>query len=168
MMTSPKLSRRRSLAFISATVMEGLSSIRISVWLREAAAMEILLHSSSVSLPVASFLPSTKLSLASRRMTSCSRDISRLKMATVFLYFFATFRPIFRAKADLPMAGRAATRRRSDLFRPLIFMSKSRMPVERPGIKESDWLSSVKLSKTRCKTVPICSRLSPVSPLRRE
>ena len=166
-MTSPRLSKRRHLALMSATVTEGLSSIRMSVWLRAAEAMHSLLHSSSLSLPVASFCSSTKPSLASRRMASCSRDISRLKMATVFLYFFATLTPIFSAKADLPMAGRAAMSRRSDLFSPLIRVSKSRRPVDRPGIRESDWLSSVRRSNTLCSGVPMCSRESPRSPLRR-
>ena len=167
MMTRPRLSSLRHLALMSATVTEGLSSIRMSVWLRAAEAIQSFAHSSSLSFPVASFCSSTKASLANKRMASCSRDISRLKMATVFLYFFATLTPMFRAKADLPMAGRAATSRRSDLFRPLIRVSKSRRPVDRPGIRESDCASSVKRSKTLCRVVPMCSRLSPRSPLRR-
>ena len=166
MTTSPRLSSRRHLALMSATVTEGLSSIRMSVWLRAAEAMQSLPHSSSLSLPVTSFCISMKLSLASRRRASCSRLISRLKTATVFLYFFATFTAMFKAKADLPMAGRAATSRRSDLFRPLIFESRSRRPVDSPGIRESDWLSSVRRSNTLCRTVPMCSRESFRSPFR--
>ena len=166
MIMRPRLSSLRHLALMSATVTEGLSSMRMSVWLRVAPAMQILVHSSSVSLPVVSFCSSTKLSFARRRMASCSRDISRLKIATVFLYFFATFTPMFRAKADLPMAGRAAISSRSDLLRPLILVSRSRRPVDRPGIKESDMASSFSRSKTRCMVVPMCSRLSPRSPLR--
>ena len=167
MMTRPKSSTRRSLAFISATVMAGLSSTRMSVWLRAAAAMASLVHSSCSSLPVISFWLSTKLSPDRSLMASCSRDISREKTATVELYFFATFRPMFRAKDVLPMAGRAAMSRRSDLFRPLILVSRSRRPVDKPGMAESDIASSFKRSKTLYSTVPICSRDSRFSPLRR-
>ena len=40
-------------------------------------------------------------------------------------------------------------------------------PADMPGIMESDWLSSVRWSKTLCRTVPTCSKDSPRSPLRR-
>ena len=161
------MSSRRHLAFISATVMEGLSSTRISVWLRAADAIASLVHSSSVSLPVASFWLSTKLSPARRRMASCSRDISREKKATVWRYFLATFRAMFRANDVLPIAGRAAIRSRSDRLRPLIFRSRSTRPVERPGMSLSDWANSVRRSNTLCSTKLMGSRLSPRSPLRR-
>ena len=74
--------------------------------------MKIFSHSSSDSFPVAIFWLSTKLSPESKRIASCSRDISKEKNATVERYFFATFKPIFSAKEVLPMAGRAAIRRR--------------------------------------------------------
>ena len=110
--------------------------------------IESFVHSSSVILPVVIFLPSTKLSMASRRIASCSLDISKENIATVLSYFFATFRHRFSAKAVLPIAGRAATSKRSERFRPLIWVSRSQRPVERPGIAESERLSSLSLSKT--------------------
>ena len=125
MSTRPRFSSRLHLAFISATVMAGLSSTRISVWLRAEDAMESLFQSSSVSLPVTSFWLSTKLSFDKRRIASCSRDISSEKKATVLLVLFATESATFSAIDVLPMPGLAAMRRRSELLRPLIFLSRS-------------------------------------------
>ena len=127
---------------ISATVMAGLSSTRISVWLSAEEAMESLLQSSSSRWPVVSFWFSTKLSVDKRRMTSCSRDISSEKKATVFSYVFATFRQMLSAIAVLPMPGRAAIRIRSVLLRPLILRSRSCRPVDRPGISLPEAASS--------------------------
>ena len=79
MTTSPRFSTRRHLAFMSATEREGLSSIRILVWFRAEVARATFSQSSSESRPVVSFLLSTKDSLLSRRMASCSRLISREK-----------------------------------------------------------------------------------------
>ena len=76
-------------------------------------------------------------------MTSCSRDISREKKATVLFVFLATLSAMLRAMEVLPIPGRAAMRMRSDLLRPLIFLSRSRRPVDRPGISWPDWASSL-------------------------
>ena len=129
--------------------------------------MLILVHSSSVSRPVSSFWLSTKLSLDKRRMASCSRDISREKKATVFALFLATSRAMFRAREVLPMPGRAAISKRSDLLSPLIFLSRSWRPVERPGKALSERDSSSSRSKTLTSTTPMCWRVSPALPLRR-
>ena len=83
MTTSPRLSTRRHLAFMSATLREGLSSMRIWVLFRAAEAAAMRFQSSSESLPVTSFLLSTKDSPEIRRMASCSRLISREKKTTV-------------------------------------------------------------------------------------
>ena len=79
MTTSPRFSTRRHFAFMSATDRDGLSSIRMLAWFRAEAASATFSQSSSVRLPVVSFLLSTKDSLLSRRMASCSRLISNEK-----------------------------------------------------------------------------------------
>ena len=81
-------------------------------------------------------------------MASCSRDISREKMATVFWVDLATFSATFMAKEVLPMPGRAANKMRSDLLRPVIFWSTAERPVERPGRRESLSLISLRRSST--------------------
>ena len=168
MMTRQRLSRRRHLAFISATLSDGLSSTRMSVCESAVAAMPILLHSSMDSWPVTSFLLSTKLSLEIRRVTSCSFDISSEKNATVFCgFFFATFSATFSAMEVLPMPGRAASSTRSERFRPLMNLSRSRRPVDRPEMSLPDSDSSFRRSKTFSSTVPMCSSDSFVLPRRR-
>ena len=52
-----------------------------------------------------SLCASTRASEQSNRETSCSADISRLKMPTV-LPFFAAYCAMFRARAVLPIDGR--------------------------------------------------------------
>ena len=86
-------------------------------------------HSSSVSLPVLSFVPPISASLESRRLASCSFDISSEKNATVFLDLHATFRAILSAKLVLPIPGRAARMIRSERLRPVIIRSRSPIPV---------------------------------------
>ena len=79
----PRFLSLRHWAFISETVREGLSSMRMSVPLRTPAAAPTRRHSSFERRPVWSFLLSTRPSPASRRMTSCSRVISSENTATV-------------------------------------------------------------------------------------
>ena len=117
-MTSPRLSRRRHLAFISATVSMGLSSMRMSVWRRVRAAWVSFPQSEALSRPVESLVSSTSPSAASRRTNSCSLLISRENTATVLPLCLATFRAMFMAKELLPTPGRAASRMRSDRLRP--------------------------------------------------
>ena len=74
----------------------------------------VLPQSSSESLPVTSFLLSTKLSPEMRRMASCSRLISRRRRPPPCPEFARVGRT-FRAKEVLPMPGRAARRSRSGL-----------------------------------------------------
>ena len=76
---------------------------------------------------------SMRPSLASRRVTSWSRDISSEKTATVWPDSLAAFRATFSAILVLPMPGRAASNSRSDLFKPLILPSTAEKPVDRPG-----------------------------------
>ena len=133
MTTSPKLSMRRHLAFMSATVSRGLSSMRISRRLREEAPSAIFTQSLSRRSPLMRRVFSMRPSLASRRVTSWSRDISSEKTATVWPDSLAAFRATFSAILVLPMPGRAASSSRSDLFKPLILPSTAEKPVDRPG-----------------------------------
>ena len=121
------------MAFISATVSSGLSSIRMSMRLRAEAASAMRCQSLSRRLPVIKRWFSTRPSLAMRRVTSCSLDISREKMATVLPDSRAADRATFRAILVLPIPGRAASKSRSDLFMPLILASTAESPVDRPG-----------------------------------
>ena len=107
--------------------------MRMSMRLRAEAASAIFSQSLSRRLPVMSRVFSTRPSLAIRRVTSCSRDISSEKMATVLPDSLAAFSATFSAILVLPMPGRAASSSRSDLFRPLILPSTADKPVDRPG-----------------------------------
>ena len=107
--------------------------MRISVRLSVEAASAIFTQSLSRRLPVVSRVFSMRPSLAMSRVTSCSLDISREKMATVLPDSLAALRAMFRAILVLPIPGRAASSKRSDLFRPLILPSTAEKPVDRPG-----------------------------------
>ena len=131
---------------MSATVMEESSSIRMVERLRESAAAATLSQSWSDSLPVTSFLLSTKHSLEISRRASCSRLISREKKATFFPDRLPASRRMFRAIEVLPMPGRAARRIRSDRFRPEMARSRSRRPVDSPGMAFSLAASSSRRS----------------------
>ena len=154
----PRFLSRRHWAFISETVSEGLSSMRISVALSAPAAVPTRRHSSSERRPVWSFLLSTRPSPASRRMTSCSRVISSENTATVLPVDFAALSAMFRPMLVLPMPGRAARRIRSDLFRPEMAISTSGRPVDRPGTAESLAASSLSRSYTLRMTLEMWAR----------
>ena len=153
MTTRPRLSIRRHLAFISATLSMGLSSIRISTLFNTPAAAAIFSQSVSRREPVTSRVFSTQASELRSRVASCSRDISSENMATVFFSDFATFSATFNAKEVFPIPGRAASRIRSDLFRPLIFRSTADKPVDRPGSRLSLSLISLSRSSTSGSTI---------------
>ena len=152
MMTNPRLSTRRHLALMSATLTEESSSMRIMERLRESAATATFSQSSSVSLPVTSFLLSTKHSLEIRRRASCSRLISKEKKATFFPDRLPASSRMFKAMEVLPIPGRAARRIRSDLLRPEMARSRSVRPVDRPGMALSLSASSVRRSYTSSST----------------
>ena len=108
--------------------------MRMLVRFRTEAAWAIFSQSLSRRLPVASLVFSISPSLAKSLVTSCSLDISRENTATVFSGdALATDSATFRAILVLPIPGRAARSSRSDLFRPLIFLSTAERPVDRPG-----------------------------------
>ena len=148
MTTSPRLSSRRHLAFMSATESMGLSSMRMSTLFKIVAAPAIFSQSVSRRAPVFRRLFSTRASEASSRVASCSRLISRENTATVFLADLATFSATFSAMEVLPMPGRAASRIRSDLLSPVIFWSTADRPVDSPG----RWFSLSLISPSRSST----------------
>ena len=81
------------------------------------------------------------------RATSCSFPISREKKATVLSYIIVTFWAMFKVKAVFPIAGRAATRMRSDFCRPLKTWSTSLKPVGTPVMAPSCCCNAFNLSK---------------------
>ena len=146
-MTRPRFSRRRHLAFMSAAVSMGLSSMRMSVSRRTRPAWVIFPQSEGLSRPVMRRPRSTRPSEDIRRTRSCSRLISREKMATVLPLCLATLRAMFRAKELLPTPGRAARSTRSDLLSPWIFWSTAEKPLGRPGRPDFPSLSSPRRSR---------------------
>ena len=128
--------------------------MRISVRLSTDAACAIFSQSLSRRLPVTSLVFSIRPSVASRRVTSCSLDISREKIATVFWLSLAADRATFRAILVLPIPGLAASSKRSDLFRPLIIRSTAERPVESPGSPSPPAVSSARWLITSCSTTP--------------
>ena len=167
MTTRPRFSMRRHLAFMSATVRSGLSSILMSVRLSVEAASAIFTQSLSRRLPEMSRPFSTSASLDSTRVTSCSLDISREKTATALPLALATLSATLSAKLVLPIPGLAAKRMRSDLLRPLILSSTALRPVERPGsVLPPVAESSARWSSTPCSTTLICSIFCALRPRR--
>ncbi len=126
--------------------------MRIWVRFRASAAAATFSQSLSLSFPVTSFLLSTKDSLEIRRRASCSRLISREKKATLFPENLPASSRMFSAMEVFPMPGRAASRIRSDLFRPEMARSRSPSPVDRPGIAASLAASSLSRSYTSSST----------------
>ena len=126
--------------------------MRISIRLRLDAASAIRCQSPSRRLPVVRRVFSTSPSAAIRRVTSCSRDISSEKMATVLPEVRAADSATFNAILVFPMPGRAASSSRSDLFRPLILLSTADRPVDNPGRLDSLSDSSSSRFITSCST----------------
>ena len=127
--------------------------MRMSRRLRVDAPSAMRTQSLSRRLPVTRRVLSMRPSPARSRVTSCSRDISRENTATVFWDALAAFTATFRPILVLPIPGRPASSSRSDLFRPLIFRSKSEKPVVSPGIVSPPAaVSSPNRSRTDCST----------------
>ena len=89
-------------------------------------------HSSVVRRPVFSFSDSNSVSLAIKRVTSCTADISKEKIATVCLWTTAIFRAIDSTNAVFPIAGRAATITRSEGCQPAVTSSNATKPEGTP------------------------------------
>ena len=140
--------------------------MRISMRLRLEAASAIRCQSLSRKLPVVSRWFSTSPSDAMRRVTSCSRDISSEKIATVLPEVLAADSATFSARLVLPIPGRAASSSRSDLFRPLILLSTADNPVDNPGRLDSLLDSSSSRVITSCRTWLTGTMLWPLRPRR--
>ena len=91
------------------------------------------------------------------RRPSCSRLISREKIATFFPEFFPASRAMFSASEVLPMLGRAARIKRPELFRPEMRRSRSIRPVEIPGNSAPWACRSLMVSHTEAITPEMCS-----------
>ncbi len=104
-------------------------------------------QSSSWRLPLRILWASMRARLASRRMVSCSRGISRLKTATGSLRWRQTCSAMFRTKEVFPMLGRPAMMIRSEACSPEVRSSRSSKPVARPVMGSSRWNSSSSRSR---------------------
>ena len=136
---------------ISGTLIPGVSSRYISVLPRTSPASISLIHSSALSLPVLRVVPEISASIERSLEASCSFVISSEKNATLRLHFIATCFAIFSAKLVFPMPGRAASRIRSERFRPVITLSSRPIPVGIPLYSspslELSWSSLTKVSR---------------------
>ena len=156
MTTRPRSSIRRHLAFMSATVSSGLSSMRMFSPESTAAALAMFTQSCSRRLPVTRRWFSTVAWLERMRVTSCSRDISSEKTATDLPLERATLSAMLSAILVLPIPGRAASSTRSDLLSPFVLSSSTLRPVGRPGsVLPPEALSSLRWSRTPCSTTPM-------------
>ena len=91
----------------------------------------------------------------SRRMNSCSFDISRLKKPTVMPSFVPMCCAMFRQKLVLPIDGRAATMTRSPGWRPDVISSSSVKPVGTPVTSPFCFCSCSIVSKLSRTSSPI-------------
>ena len=82
-------------------------------------------NSFCATLPERSLLLGIRASLASILWASCSRDISKLKIATGSFCCLAILAAIQRQKEVLPIAGLPATIIKSERPKPLVIASKS-------------------------------------------
>ena len=123
---------RRALARISKREMPGVSSMKMGDSDRIPAPVVSFGQSESERYPVRSLWESTLATEHSIRCTSCSFDISRLKMATGMCSWTAACCAMFRQKLVLPMEGRPATTIRSDGCNPAVISSNLRNPVGTP------------------------------------
>ena len=103
----------------------GESSIQIGAVLRWPAARASREYSSPSSRPRLSRCASTRASAQRKRCTSCSFDISRLKMATGTSRSMATNCATLSTHDVLPIDGRPATIARSPAWSPVVILSRS-------------------------------------------
>ena len=110
----------RHLVRISEMLMPGVSSIMMPELPMTPTPSTTESQSASEREPVLNFWASTPDSMDSRRLASCSLDISREKIRAFIRFFMATCCTMFRTKAVLPMDGRAATRIKSEGWKPAV------------------------------------------------
>ena len=112
--------------------MLAVSSIYRGSVLRKPALVASFTQSFPFILPFLRVFESTRASVESILVASCSFDISRLKVTTSFSARLATFVAIFIANEVFPIPGRAAMIIRSDLLRPDVMESSKVKPVLAP------------------------------------
>ena len=103
-----------------------------------------------------------------RRCTSCSRDISREKKATLrWAEEILMFLAMFNTKAVLPMDGRAATMMKSPFWKPLVRASREGKPLARPvmdslflNFRVISWSSDCTASPIGVKSERLSSRVT--------
>ena len=115
-------------------LMLGVSSMYIGASDRAFIAGAIRAKSSSSRNPLRSRWLSMLATLDSRRRTSCSLLISRLKTPTLFFSLTAACSAMLRAKLVLPTDGLAATTIRSLFWSPVVSASRSVKPDRTPLI----------------------------------
>ena len=120
--------RRRALVRSSMVLMLGVSSMKMGASASLFMAGASRAKSISSRKPVRRRCESMLATDESRRSTSCSLLISRLKMPTTLPSLTAACSAKLSARLVLPMDGRAATRTRSDFWRPVVIVSRSAKP----------------------------------------
>jgi len=115
---------RRALARMPMADISGESSMKIGASERTSAALVRLTQSSLLKNPLRRRDESILASEHSRRMESCSRDISMENTATGIFASTATFLAILRASAVFPMLGLPAKMTRSEFWSPDVRLSR--------------------------------------------
>ena len=126
---------RRALAFISRTVIAGVSSMKIRASASLPAAVVSFGQSPSRRNPFLTRCESTRASEVSMRMAICSFDISRENIATGLSASMAACWAMLRAKEVFPMLGRPAMMMRSEFWNPDVISSIFSKPVGTPVIR---------------------------------
>ena len=103
----------------------GVSSMKIGASVKGVTLVFSCCHSYSAKSPLRSLSAGSEVSVEIRRVTSCTDDISKEKNATGRWKSTAALRAKFKAKAVLPMLGRAARMMRSDFCQPWVMRSSS-------------------------------------------
>lgn len=115
-------------------------------------------HSCSVKLLFLILSDSISASPEIKRFTSCTSAISKEKIITFLLKSNAALRIKLRAKAVLPIAGRAARMIKSDGCQPEVMRSRSLKPVATPVIPELSVACRNSNSFNACCTRALMSR----------
>ena len=123
---------RRAFVRSSIVLMLGVSSMKMGASASLFMAGASRAKSISSRKPVRRRCESMLATEESRRSTSCSLLISRLKMPTTLPSLTAACSAKLRARLVLPMEGRAAMRTRSDFWSPVVMVSRSAKPVRIP------------------------------------
>ncbi len=154
---------------ICETLIIEVSSMKIFRSLKILQASFKLLRSSGSSFPETSFEPSIRPIEDKIRLTNDAPGISSEKIATAPGFLWATWLAKFKAKADFPIAGRAAKIIKSPGWNPFVMRSSSAYPVRMPLIPlevlniSSSALTSATISREDLKSVPLLLRVTSIT-----